>query len=219
MTKPRIMETNEGIQSEITATVFNEFAACMRDKGWNGVEGMIASGIGGGEILEIGPGPGFVGLELVKKLGAGSLTGCEISPAMIKLAQKNAAQYQIPAKYVLGNGMRMPFPDRSFDCVISNGSMHEWEDPVAVFREIHRVLKPGGHYCITDLRRDAALWKKWFVYASTKPKEMRPGLISSQNAAYTVSEIRQLLQSSPLKDAKTESEFFGLCISGVKAEE
>jgi len=66
MLKPRVMETNEGIQNELTAQVFDAFAKTMRDKGWNGVDSMLESGVSGGSILEIGPGPGYVGLELLK---------------------------------------------------------------------------------------------------------------------------------------------------------
>ena len=48
---------------------------------------------------------------------------------MLHIAQKNAAKYGTPAKYVLGSSMDLPFPDNSFDCVVSNGSLHEWETP------------------------------------------------------------------------------------------
>ncbi|MBC8569621.1 class I SAM-dependent methyltransferase [Zongyangia hominis] len=216
MTKPRVTETNVGIQEEMTVAVFDQFARDMRDKGWNGVEDMIATGINGGELLEIGPGPGYVGLEVAKQLGNVTLTGCEISPAMIRLARNNAESYRIPATYVEGNAMDMPLPDESFDNVISNGSLHEWEDPVRVFDEIDRVLRPGGRYCITDLRRDAALWKKWFVYLSTKPKAMRPGLLTSLHASYTIQEVQVLLQKSTLKTAYVKSDFFGLSIWGAK---
>lgn len=216
MTKPRRIETNEGIQSEITATIFDQFARIMRDKGWNGVDSMVASGIQGCDILEIGPGPGYVGLELAKRVGATSLTGCEISPAMLALARKNATEYGLPATYVKGNAMQMPFPDQRFDAVISNGSLHEWEDPICVFNEIFRVLRPGGRYCITDLRRDAALWKKGMIFASTRPKDMRPGLKTSLAAAYTLKEISDILHRSALKGACIQAEFFGLCISGMR---
>lgn len=216
MTKVRVIETNEGIQSEVTAASFDVFARWMRDKGWNGVEDMIASGIRPGELLEIGPGPGYVGLELAKKLGVRTLTACEISPAMIALAEKNAAEYGIPARYVQGNAMEMPFADGSFDCVVSNGSLHEWEDPVLVFDEIHRALRPGGRYCVTDMRRDVAVWKTWFIYAGTRPKEMRPGFLSSLHAAYTAPEISEILRRSRLRGAEVKADFFGLCISGTK---
>lgn len=216
MTKTRIIETAEGIQDEITVETYNRFARGMRDKGWNGVDTMLASGIKGGDVLELGPGPGYVGLELAKKLKPRSLTGCEISPAMRRFAEKNAAEYGIDAAYVAGNVMQMPFEDSSFDSVISNGSMHEWENPIAVFSEVYRVLRPGGRYCITDLRRDAHPLKKLMVYYSTKPKAMRAGLVTSLNAAYTRFEIGELLRQSPLRGATVANEFFGLCIAGEK---
>lgn len=216
MTKMREIETNEGIQDELTVETFNLFAREMRDKGWNGVEGMIASGISSGDLLEIGPGPGYVGLEVAKQLNISSLTGCEISKAMIKIASKNAQEYGIDARYIHGNAMDLPFPRESFDAVISNGSLHEWEYPIRVFNEIHRVLRREGRYCITDLRRDVSFPKKKMVYLSTKPKEMRPGFLSSLNAAYTIPEITELLRNSLLQNAIVESDFFGLCISGSK---
>lgn len=54
------------------------------------------------------------------------------------------------------------------------------------------------------------------IYFSTKPKEIRPGFLSSYNAAYTPDEIAALLKRSELKDAVVSCEFFGLCISGQK---
>ena len=216
MTAARIVETNEGIQSEVTAEIFDEFAKGMRDKGWNGVTEMISSGIHGGDILEIGPGPGYVGLELAKQVNPRTFTGCEISPAMIRIAEKNARDYGIAARYVQGNGMNMPLPDVSFDCVISNGSMHEWENPVEVFNEIYRVLRPGGRYCITDMRRDIGFLKRYMIYFSAKPKEIRPGFLSSLNASYTQKEIQELLGSSKLSGGIVKQDFMGLSITGEK---
>jgi ubiquinone/menaquinone biosynthesis C-methylase UbiE len=112
--------------------------------------------------------------------------------------------------------MEMPFEDESFDTVISNGSLHEWENPIRSFNEIYRVLRPGGRYCITDLRRDVHPLKRTLVYLSTQPKEMRPGFITSLNAAYTASEITELLRHSNLCGAKVTDDFFGLCIAGEK---
>jgi ubiquinone/menaquinone biosynthesis C-methylase UbiE len=216
MTAARIVETNEGIQSEVTAEIFDEFAKGMRDKGWNGVTEMISSGIHGGDILEIGPGPGYVGLELAKRVNPRTLTGCEISPAMIRIAEKNAREYGIAANYVQGNGMNMPLPDASFDCVISNGSMHEWESPIEVFNEIYRVLRPGGRYCVTDLRRDIGFLKRNMIYFSTKPKEIRPGFLSSLGASYTQEEMQKLLSSSKLCGGIVKKDFMGLSITGEK---
>ena len=215
MLKERVIETNEGIQDEITVDIFNVFARNMRDKGYNGVEDMIASGINNGDVLEVGPGPGFVGLELARKIKPHTMTALEISPAMIEVAKKNAAEYGIRVNYVLGNAIQMPFTDNSFDSVISNGSLHEWESPIQCFNEIARVLRTGGTYCITDMRRDVSSLKKNMIYYSTKPKEMRPGYLSSLNAAYTRTEIIELLRNSNLKHAHVKNQFFGLCIYGI----
>lgn len=218
MLRERIVETNEGIQNQLTVETFDRFAMIMRDKGWNNVDSIIKAGITGGNVLEIGPGPGYVGLEWLKKSPASTLTGCEISCEMIKLAQKNAQDYGYEAKtnYVEANCMQMPFPDASFDAVFSNGSLHEWEDAVKVFNEIYRVLKPQGLFYISDMRRDVNPFIKWPLYFSTKPKEIRPGFLTSLHASYTASEIKNLLHRSAFKTAKVENEFFGLWISGQK---
>lgn len=50
MVKARVIETNEGIQDAITAEQFDAFARVMRDRGWNGVDGMIAAGISKGAM-------------------------------------------------------------------------------------------------------------------------------------------------------------------------
>ena len=218
MLKQRIPETDEGIQDALTVEVFDQFARNMRDKGYHNIDGFLNAGIKGDGILEIGPGPGYVGLELLKALPDTRLTGCEISPEMRKLAQKNASAYGFADRvnYVQGNGMQMPFPDGMFDAVFSNGSLHEWEEPVQVFDEIHRVLRPGGAVCICDMRRDIAPLWKWMAYATTKPKAIRPGFLSSLNASYTVEEMQVLLSHSALHYAAVSRDFFGLTVSGTK---
>ena len=106
--------------------------------------------------------------------------------------------------------------DASFDSVISNGSLHEWEKPLCAFEEIHRVLRPGGRYCITDLRRDIYPVIKKLMYYTTQPKAMRAGMITSLMAAYTVCEITELLRNSALCGAAVTCDLFGLCISAKK---
>ena len=218
MLKPRIPETNEGIQNAVTVEVFDRFAKYMRDRGISNVDAFLGAGIGTGNILEIGPGPGYVGLELLKKAPDAALTGCEISPEMIKMAQKNAKEYGFAqrTRYVEGNGMHMPFADASFDGVFSNGSLHEWEDPVSVFNEIYRVLKPNGVVCIADMRRDSHPALNWIAYHTAKPREIRPGFLTSLHAAYTVEELRALVQRSALASAEVNREVFGLFITGRK---
>jgi ubiquinone/menaquinone biosynthesis C-methylase UbiE len=137
---------------------------------------------------------------------------------MIQIAEKNAQDYGFENRvnYVKGNSMSMPFPDNHFDGVFSNDSMHEWESPERVLQEVDRVLKPGGKFCITDLRRDINPLIKFLVLCLTKPKEIRPGFIISLNASYTVDEINDILQKAHLKNFTVTKDFMGLTISGEK---
>lgn len=218
MVKERIIETNEGIQNEITAEVFDRFARGMRDRGLMHTNAFLKAGITGGNVLEIGPGPGYVGLEWLKAATGGSLTGLEISPAMIRIAQGNAKEYGFEdrALYVQGNCLAMPFADSSFDGVISNSSMHEWEDPQKVLGEINRVLKPGGRFCIGDLRRDISPFAKWMMYATCRPKEIRPGFLSSLAAAYTAEELKEILKRTDIKNYCVVSDTMGVTVTGTK---
>jgi len=221
MIKKRILETNEGIQNEITVEIYNEFAKHMRDKGWHNVDKFIELGINKGDILEIGPGPGYVGLEILKRSPLAKLTGIEISENMIKLATNNAKDYNLEekVKYVKGNCDNLPFENNTFNGVFSNGSLHEWENPLQAINEIYRVLKPGSSFCITDMRRDSNLLLKWSIYLSTKPKEIRPGFLSSYNASYIKEEIEEILKKSNVENYSVNNEVFGICISGKKIRE
>jgi ubiquinone/menaquinone biosynthesis C-methylase UbiE len=218
MARPRIVETNEGIQDETTVEVFDAFARGMRDRGWNHVDSIIGAGIRTGHALEIGPGPGYVGLEWLRHTESTTLTGCEISPAMLRLSITNAADYGLTGRtrYVESNGMCMPFENCAFDAVFSSGSLHEWENPIQVFDEIYRVLKPGGLFCITDMRRDVSPILARLIYVSVKPKEIRPGFITSLNASYTPKELEEILRQSLWKNASVQKDFFGLRASGQK---
>src|SRR5271157_4676980 len=95
MTKPRVKETDQGIQGEFTVEIYNRFQRTMRDRGWIETNAIIKSGIQTGHVLEIGPGPGYIGLEWLKSTNATHLTGLDISPDMIAIAERNANEYSL----------------------------------------------------------------------------------------------------------------------------
>ena len=221
MVKSRVVETEEGIQGEFDVQLYDQMMRRMSDKGWLGTKEILNAGIVQGLALEIGPGPGYLGLEWLKNTQETSLKGLEISPVMISIAEGNAREYglELRVQYIEGNALEMPFDDDTFDAVFTNGSLHEWANPVKVFDEIHRVLKPVGKYCISDLRRDMNPLVKWFMKAVTKPKEIKPGLASSLNAAYTVPELNAILRESRLQGGTTKQNPMGLVITGQNTDE
>jgi len=220
MVKPRIVETDEGIQDEFDVRTYNSMMQGLRDKGWMETDHIITSGITNGFALEIGPGPGYLGLEWLKKTESTMLIAVEISPEMTKIAERNAREYGLEGrvKYVKGDAYQIPFDDNTFDGVFSNGSLHEWSQPIRVFDEVYRVLKPRAKYFISDMRRDMNPFVRWFMRLMAKPKEIRPGLVSSINASYTTDEIRSVLDQSNLKESVVAKTFRGLEITGVKSK-
>ncbi len=218
MTKPRIKETDQGILGDVPVQIYDAFQRGMRDKGWIETDAIIKSGIRHGHALEVGPRPGYVGLEWLRKTEGTRLTGLDISPDMVSMAERNSREYGLSdrVRYVQDNGCRMPFEDTNFDAVFSNGSLHEWEDPLGTFGEIWRVLKPGGRIFISDLRRDMPVFIKWFLWISAKQQEIRPGLITSINAAYTYEELAGLIKGTRIAACIVSSDLIGLTLSGSK---
>jgi ubiquinone/menaquinone biosynthesis C-methylase UbiE len=219
MVRPRIIETDQGIQDEFDVQTYNSMMRSLRDKGWMETDHIITSGLTHGSVLEIGPGPGYLGLEWLKKTESTMLLALEISPEMTKIAERNAREYGLEGrvKYVKGDAHQIPFDDNTFDGVFTNGSLHEWSQPIRVFDEVYRVLKPGANYFISDMRRDMNPFVRRFMKLMVKPKEIRPGFVSSINASYTTDEIRSILDQSKLKGSVVAKTFMGFEITGVKS--
>jgi len=198
--------------------MYDQMQRRLRDKGWIETPAIIKGGIDHGHVLEIGPGPGYLGLEWLARTSNTTLTGVEISSAMIDVAKKNAVQYGFNERttYVQGNGADLPFPAETFDGIMTASSLHEWENPVRALEEIWRVLKPGGRMIVLDFRRDVSLIIKGFLWLAAKPKEMRPGLLTSIAAAYTPSELKSLLPSFMTSYCQVIGTAMGLTIAGTK---
>jgi len=218
MTRSRVTETDQGIQGEFTVNVYDQMQRRLRDKGWIETKDIIKSGITKGLALEIGPGPGYLGLEWLKNTQGTILKGLDISADMISIAERNAEEYGLSERveFVHSGGDKMPFDDEIFDAVFTNGSLHEWSDPKNTFNEIWRVLKKGGRVFISDLRRDMVFLIKWFLWINSKPKEIRPGLMTSINAAYTPDEIKELIKGTKLEKCIVSGNPIGLKLTGVK---
>lgn len=218
MTRKRVPETEVGIQGGLTVELYDQMQRRLRDKGWIETAEILKAGIIGGDSLEIGPGPGYLGLEWLKRTSGTTLKGLEISPDMIEVAQRNAEAYGLHdrVEYVQGNGAELPFEDSSFDGVFTAGSLHEWTEPGQTFTEIWRVLKVGGRFLVLDFRRDVAVVFRWFLWIVAKPKEMRPGLVTSINAAYTPSELRAILPNETRASCEVVGSPMGLRVSGLK---
>jgi ubiquinone/menaquinone biosynthesis C-methylase UbiE len=110
----------------------------------------------GSAVLEVAPGPGYLAIELAK-LGSYHITGLDISHSFVQIASENARQAGVTIDFRHGDVANMPFPADTFDFVVCVAAFKNFTDPVAALNEIHRVLRPGGHASIIDLRKEARL--------------------------------------------------------------
>jgi len=158
-----------------------------------------------GEAADIGCGTGLLATELARQAPDLHITGVDLATEMLAQAQEHAARMAMAGRvtFRLGNGNRLPFEDRSLDLAVSTLSLHHWADPVSVFNEIARVLRPGGAFLIADLRRDMPppfYLLVWFATRVVVPPTLRHigEPLASRNAAYDPYEVARLAQASRL---------------------
>jgi ubiquinone/menaquinone biosynthesis C-methylase UbiE len=96
--------------------------------------------------LELGSGTGFFLLNLMQAgvIAKGHVT--DISPGMVEVALRNAGQLGLPVEGRVGDAETIPYDDATFDLVVGHAMLHHLPDVERAFREVLRVLRPGGRF-------------------------------------------------------------------------
>lgn len=96
--------------------------------------------------LEIGAGTGFFALNLMQADVMSSCVVTDISPGMVEVAVKNGRALSLKVQGRVADAESIPSPDASFDLVVGHAVLHHIPDVELAFREVLRVLKPGGRF-------------------------------------------------------------------------
>jgi ubiquinone/menaquinone biosynthesis C-methylase UbiE len=174
----------------------------------------IVSGFQQGVLLDLGTGPGYLPIEIIKKSADIQIIGVDLSRRLIHMARKNAKQAGLSDRldFEFGNSAKLRFDDGAFDMVLSTGMLHSLKHPVKVFKEIFRVLKKGGQAWIYDPAQiafhiDRKKWKtslsqrdKFYLWLFRTLKLLRP------IKTYTRAQILEMLKATDFEIVSIEEE-------------
>lgn len=154
-------------------------------------------------VLDLGSGGGFDVFIAGRKVGAaGRAIGVDMTPDMLAKARKNGARYREQAgldnvEFRLGEIEHLPVADASVDVIISNCVINLSPDKAQVWREVARVLKPGGRVAISDMALVQPL--------PAEVLKMVEALIGCVAGAALVSETGQMVREAGLSDIVLKS--------------
>ena len=120
---------------------------------------LLASKLGKKEdklkVLDIGTGTAQIPIILADFQPNWHITAIDMARSMLTIAEKNIQEKNKSSQITLQlvDGKKMPYPDKSFDLVISNSLIHHIPQPLELLKEINRIINPNGVILLRDLFR------------------------------------------------------------------
>ncbi len=159
-----------------------------------------------GKFLDLGTGTADIPILLAQRLPKIQIVGIDLSLNMLKLGEAHVADAGLADRIVLEcvDAKSLPYPDQSFDGVISNSIIHHIPDPMPVLEEISRTVRQGGLIMIRDLIRPEtpeAAQTLVNQYAADDTPYQKNLLYNSFRAAFTIAEVEAMHAQVNLPDA------------------
>lgn len=170
------------------------------------VERVVALGANTGHFLDVGTGPAQIPILLAQRCPDIHITAIDLSEEMLKIAKRHVAAAGLTDRITLEHvdAKKLPYPDNTFDGLISNSIVHHIHDAMAALQEMGRVTRPKGSVLIRDLIRPETLAEaQVFVdlYAAEDTAYQQKLYYDSFLAAFTIAEVNEMLTQIDLPGA------------------
>ncbi len=169
----------------------------------------IAGPVERARALDLGTGPGDIPLRVIKAQPGWSIVAVDASGPMLTLARKAARKARAGRgiRWVLADAKRTRLPAHSFDVIFSNSILHHVSDPIALWREVKRLAKPGAMILFRDLSRPRSVAEARRIvtrYGGVGPELMQRDYFNSLRASWTPAEVKKQLASAGIRGLKVE---------------
>lgn len=148
-TAEEIRDVNTRYHDGAAADYDSKWGITFDELGTSMVLAKLEKALGGplpkiGRSLELGAGTGYFTLNLLREGLIEEATCTDIAPGMLKALDANAASLGLDVNTVVCDAEDLPFDDDSFDLVLGHAVLHHIPNLGQAWKEIHRVLRPGG---------------------------------------------------------------------------
>lgn len=185
-------------------TKFYDFLiqAFLKEKSWKTFLIQSFSNKSPQAILDIGTGTATLSIMMKQTYPQAKITGLDGDEKILAIARGKVQQQKLNIDLIQGMSYQLPFHDNHFDVITSSLMLHHLrdEDKVRTFKEVLRVLKPGGEFCIADWGKPDTTSSRLLFYwvqfldgfetTSSSVKGLLPKFLSTSGFA-TVNELKK----------------------------
>ena len=170
------------------------------------VDRVITLGASTGHFLDVGTGPAQIPILLAQRCPNIHITAIDLSEEMLKIAKRHVANAGLTDQITLEciDAKTLPYPDNTFDGLISNSIVHHIHDAMKALEEMGRVTRPKRPVLIRDLiRPETPVDAQAFVdrYAANDTPHQQKLYYDSFLAAFTIAEVNEMLTQMDMPGA------------------
>jgi len=160
-------------------------------------------------ILDLGAGPGLLSVKLLQQIPEAMVVGIDPLLQMLRLAKENVLpSYAHAFEALQGASEKIPLKDNIVDGIVSRFSLPYWPQPQESFKEMNRVLKPGGIVVLEELNKEFPRWKLSLLRLRMRVrgagKKVADYHVEAYPQAHTLEQVQQFFATNGFTILETE---------------